>query len=188
VLLINVVGSTESSVIDYFSTAQFYFEIQEPLSFEPVSEGEEKMPDLSNAELFKDTPMEYLLIDFDLSPETYTQYPKGTLFVVVDPIVKQNQYNNYGMRNPATDRVDVTMTVAQNQVEGTLYLECRAISGQTKRSTPGNPKTLTGIGAGDFDLTIKGINAGDNKYRLTGAWNYDYSTFVSSEVLARITC
>ena len=188
VLLINVVGPTDTSVINYFNSAKFYFEIREPLDLKVAGEGEEKLPDLSNADLLKDAQMEYLIIDFDLSPETYEKYPKGTLLVVADPIVILNQYNNYGMRNPPTDRVDVTVRVSQNQVQGTLYRECSAIIGQTKSSTPGVPKTLTGIGAGNFDLTVKGIKSGDNKYKLTGAWNYDYGTFVSSEVLKRITC
>ena len=188
VLLINVVGPTDTSVIDYFNSAKFYFEIRGPIDLEVAYEGEKKLPDLSNADLFKDAQMEYLIIDFDLSPETYEKYTKGTLLVVVDPTVRQNQYNNYGMRNPPTDRVDVTMKVSQNQVEGTLYRECAAIIGQTKRSTPALSKTLTGIGAGDFDLTIKGINSGDNKYKVTGAWNYDYSNFVPSELVKRITC
>lgn len=188
VLLINVVGSTDASVIDYFNNAKFYFEIREPVDLPVFNESEEQFPKLSNPELFKDTSAEYLLIDFDLAPETYKEYPKGTLLVIVDPIVRQNQYNNYGTRNPASDRVDVTITVSQNQVEGKLYLRCAAIVGQTKRASPGIPKTLTGIGAGNFDLTIKGINAGDNKYRITGAWNYDYNTAVLSELLSRITC
>ena len=188
VLLINVIGPTETSVIDYFNNAKFYFEIREPLDLEVTSEGEEELPALINADLLKDAQMEYLIIDFDLSPETYEKYTKGTLLVVADPTVRQNQYNNYGMRNPPTDRVDVTMKVSQNQVEGTLYRECAAIIGQTKRSTPALSKTLTGIGAGDFDLTIKGINSGDNKYKVTGAWNYDYSNFVPSELVKRITC
>ena len=188
VLLINVVGPTDTSVNNYFNSAKFYFEIRGPLDLEVAGEGGEKLPDLSNADLLKDAQMEYLIIDFDLSPETYEKYPKGTLLVVADPIVILNQYNNYGMRNPPTDRVDVTVRVSQNQVQGTLYHECIAITGQTKSSTPGVPKTLTGIGTGDFDLTVKGIKSGENKYKLTGAWNYDYSTFVKSELLKRITC
>ena len=188
VLLINVIGSSEAGVYDYFKNALFYFEITGPVDLPVVNEDTEQSPDLSNSELFKDIAADYLLIDFDLSPETVRDYPRGTLLVIVDPVVRQNQYNNYGTRNPANDLVNVTITVSQNQVEGKLYLRCAAIAGQTKRAWPGIPKTLTGNGAGAFDLTIKGINAGYNKYKLTGAWSYDYTQTVLSEVVTRVTC
>ena len=187
-LEITVTGSTEGSVTDYLKTARIYFEIREPIAIPIVDEEKIELPKLSVRELLKDEKMENLRIDFDLSLDTKYKNPKGSVLVIIDPTVRQNQYNNYCARNPDTDRSDVTITVSQGRVEGTLYRQCAAIAGQTKTASVGIPKTLSGAGSRYFDLVIKGLNAGDNIYRLVGSWNYDYGASVTSEAVIRVTC
>jgi hypothetical protein len=194
--LIIATGASPSSVKAYFSEAKFFFQIQDqPLKIPTVNESAEREPNLSVRDMLKDASTESLRIEFDLTPEAAKTHPKGTVVFIVDPSVKQNQYNNYAPRNPSNstltetdDVASVTIKVSQGQVEGTLYRRCAAISGQTKRASPGTPKTLTGTGSGSFDLTIKGVSSGTSTYRLTGTWSYDYGNSVPGSSAPQVTC
>lgn len=185
-LLITVTGSSETSVTDYLKTTKFYFEIREPMEFLVKDEIPVDLPKLSVQELLRDANVENLRIDFDLSTDTKIEYPKGSVLLIIDPTVKQNQYNNYAAKNPITDKALVTVSVSQGKVEGRLYLECACI--QSKTASVSYPKTLSGVGSGYFDLTIKGLNTGNNTYNLVGTWNYGYTTAVTSEAVSKIEC
>lgn len=188
VLEIYVTGSTQESVLQYFATVQMYFEIREPVDLPIVDEEYIELPNLSVNELLKDEKVENLRIDLDLSPATEEKYPQGSVLVIIDPTVRRGLYNNYSTRNPSTDQARMTITVTQGRVTGTLYRQCVAVFGQTKTASVGVPKTLGGSGSGYFDLTIFGVNTGDNKYSLVGTWNYGTGTFVPIEDRPHVTC
>jgi len=193
--LIIATGVSPSSVKAYFSEAKFFFQIQDQsLKIPIVKEPVERESNLSVRDMLKDDSAEYLRIEFDLSPETAKVYPKGTLLLVVDPSVKQNQYNNYAPRNPSNitptetdDVASVTIKVSQGQILGKLYRKCALVASGNVVS--GTQKTLKATGSGSFDLTIKGVSAGTSTYRLTGTWSYDYGTSApSSGTSPQITC
>jgi len=185
-LVMTVIGSSEGSVREYFSTARFYFEIRDPIDLPLASDTPEQFPDLSHEEILGDTEAENLYIDFELSSEMKEAYPTGNVLLIADPSVRAGQYNNYAAKDPASNAASVTMTVSEGSVEGRLYLRCSIVSGP-KTASPNYPKTLNGSGNGYFDLTVKGSGSG-GKYKLTGTWNYDYTTYVPSEPSPKITC
>jgi hypothetical protein len=186
VLSITVTGPTSSSVEEYFNTAKFYFEIREPVDIPIVGEPAEKEPDLSVEEIMKDEEAGNLWVEFRLSEETSKEYPKGALLVIVDPTVVQNRYNNYASIDPASNIASVTIRVSQGQVLGRLYRMC--ILRSSGNASPGLLRTLSNSGVGRFDLTIRGVNAGNNVYRVTGLWNYDYGQDLPDSLNESVTC
>jgi hypothetical protein len=186
VLLIIVTGVSEPSIREYFNSARFNFEIRDSFDFPEDTKPEDEFPNLSVEELMQDTAAENLNIEFQVSEETAQEIPTAVVYLIVDPTVRQSQYNNYGTRDPSNDSASVTVRASAGKVTARLYRQCSYKTGTTVAS--GSQSSISNTGPGRFDLTVYGNNSGANTYRLTGAWNYDYSTSVASTTTTNVTC
>jgi hypothetical protein len=170
-LQITAAGTSDSYVIDYFKTAKFYFEIREtsiplgpnvsPIQMVNFSLSEALSADKAN-----------LLITIDLPSTAKEKYPKGTVFVEVDPVLGQNQQHIYLPTDPSTNQVDVEVTSQQGAVEGSLYLQNVGLMDTKKTQGPNIPEIISGVGNGIFDFVVSGLEIGNNEYRLRGNWSY----------------
>jgi hypothetical protein len=180
VLEITVTGTAAETVVGYFNTAKFFFAVVDPVEIPETNELLEKEPNLSVVEIMKGEGTENLSVTFKLSKATADKYRVGAVLLVVDPTVAQNRYNHYAAVDPLSNTASVSITASQGQVTGRLYRACALI--QSGNALPGTPKTLSATGAGSFDFTVKGTAAGDNIYRVTGRWNYDYTQDLADAV------
>ena len=185
-LLITVTGSSQASVDEYLRSALFFFEITSDYGFAPDTEPQEKIEDLSLEKLFQDTAAENLTIEFQVSEETAKELPRGVVYLVVDPTVRQYQFNNYATRDPWDDRLYVKVQTSAGKVTARLYRQCIYRTGAVVPAPYATP--ISSSGAGKFDIAVQGNNSGSNTYRLTGAWSYDYTTIVYSVATQTITC
>lgn len=186
-LLINVMGSSDRSVIEYFKMAKFHLELKEPIDdLDTDEEPQQKEPDLSIRKILKDQEGS-VRVNFDLSRDTLQKHRKGSIFVKVDPTVQSNKYNNYSWRNPDNNRATVWVKVREGKVIAKMYRDCEKISGP-KSIGAGPQKKLSGRGEGNFDLTVEGDTAGTNNYELTGAWNYSFEDAVASQGSEDVPC
>lgn len=179
-LLIVATGTSSDYVIEYFKTAKFYFEIREnpnppSVNVKPIQPIKFSVSDALKADKSN------LLIKLDVPPAIKEKYPKGTVFIEIDPVLGQNQQHIYLPTDPLTNQVDVEMTSQQGMVEGDLYLENVGLMDAKKTSGPNIPEMVSAAGDGIFDFVITGLEPGNNEYQLRGTWSYGLTDTAPAE-------
>jgi len=166
-LTITVIGQSEDVIRSYFENTRFHIELRTSVTSPEVSQEPIQVPDFSILDLMNNEKS--LLIYLDLPRDLLVTYPKGSVYVEVDPEIEQDQYHIYASKNPTSDSVEVDISSTRGSVEGTLYLQGSAVANQTISTTT---EGLIGSGEGYFDLAVRGV--GDsNFYTLAGTWTYD---------------
>jgi hypothetical protein len=166
-LTITVIGQSEDVIRSYFENTRFHIELRTSVTSPEVSQEPIQVPDFSILDLMNNEKS--LLIYLDLPQDMLVTYPKGSVYVEVDPEIEQDQYHIYASKNPTSDSVEVDISSTRGSVEGTLYLQGSAVANQTISTTT---EGLIGSGEGYFDLAVRGV--GDsNFYTLAGTWTYD---------------
>ena len=186
-VIVTISGTSAAAIKAFAGEARFRFALGEANQRGEETPIEPSEP-LSQSAVLSEPNTESLLIEFVLSPETAKEHPTGSLIVEIDPTVKQNYFNNFSPRDPSTDFASVTVAVKLGRVEMKLYRRCQLLSSVTRGTPATESSTLTGSGAGYFDLTVKGLNTNDNTYLLKGAWNYDYGILLSGTTTTSLTC
>lgn len=151
-------GTSDGIVIEYFNTARFYFEIRETSNppspnVNPIESVELPLSDILKADKGN------LLIQFDLPPDTKEKYPKGSLFVAVDPVLGEKQQHIYLPTDPSTNQADVEITSQQGSVLVQLFLQGIGKMDEKKTTNPNIPEMISGAGNGVFDLVVTGLES-----------------------------
>jgi hypothetical protein len=136
----------------------------------PNEEAKQEPPKFSVQKLLKENN-ENLSVYFDLAPETIQKYPRGDMFVAIDPPLHQNRRHNYAARD-APGRVSVTLIHrgGGDKVTGSLYVRCR--EHKTQSASGRGQVVLRGPRVpdneiNDYDFTVLG-GTGINQYELQG--------------------
>jgi hypothetical protein len=185
-VIVTLSGPSAQHVDEFAKAARFQFELGERVEPGPPDTPNEET--LSQAAILGEPDSESVLVEFQLSEPTYKEHPVGNLTATIDPTVYQGKYNNYSAKNPSSDNVKVTITTKLGKVEAKIWLGCKNLKTITRSAPATSSSSMSGSGSPYLDLTVKGMNTGDNKYAVTGSWNYDYEKWIASSPDMSIPC
>lgn len=185
-VLVTIAGRSPDALDLFAREAKFRFDrgaVVKPDQESPVDRNDV----LSQDRIAAEPDNESILVTFQLTEPTAKELPIGSLTATIDPTVKPGMYNNFSALDTSTDYAKVTVNVDRGQVEVKLYRRCSTLATATAAPPATTNTTLTGYGAGYFDLSVRG-QASANSYRVRGTWNYDYDRLLASSPEPSLPC
>ncbi len=183
-LEITATGTSSDYLVEFFKAARFSFEVSgtskpPSVNVNPIQTARFSVDDALKAD------KRNLLIQFDIPVSVKEKYPKGSISVVVDPLIGEKLQHIYLPTNPSTNQADVEVRSLQGAVQGDLYLRDVGLLDTRAITVQDPPQTLSGAGEGLFDFVVTGMGPGNSEYQFRGTWSYDLTepaTPVKSEI------